>query len=311
MLQYLHRNQIDTIKWDHCISSATNGLVYAYSFYLDHMADGQWDALVLGDYEAVMPLTWRKKYGLYYLYQPFVTSPLGIFSAMDIDARLIEAFIKNIPSRFRFVDIDLNTYNNCLQSEYFTQRKNYELPLAGSYSALQQNYNRHARRKLKKGAEAGLQIAEGIAIEEIAALSYKMMENRDKVHKADYERFIKLYKAAPQHVESCNTLAAVDANGNIIASDVYIVHRKRIYSLLAGNAPASNEYGGFYFVLDQLIQKYAGTGYLLDFEGSDIPGIAFLFECLGGELTWYPHCTINRLPRMVRWMKGNRFLNAW
>src|SRR6185503_7273652 len=96
------------------------------------------------------------------------------------------------------------------------------------------------------------------------------------------------------YVESCNTIAAMDTGGTIISSDIHIVHNKRIYSLLAGNLPQSNECGAFYFVLDSLIKKYAGSGYLFDFEGSDLPGIAFLFECLGGQLTWYPHVTINR-----------------
>ena len=47
-----------------------NGLIYAYSFYLDTMAK-HWDAFILNDYEAVMPLTWNKKYGITYYY----TSP--------------------------------------------------------------------------------------------------------------------------------------------------------------------------------------------------------------------------------------------
>ena len=31
-------SEIDKAKWDHCIDNAGNGLIYAYSFYLDHMA---------------------------------------------------------------------------------------------------------------------------------------------------------------------------------------------------------------------------------------------------------------------------------
>ena len=73
----LHK-EIDFIKWDNCISNAPNGLIYGYSYYLDHMAS-QWDALVLNDYEAVMPLTWNRKYGIHYLYQPFLTAQLGVF----------------------------------------------------------------------------------------------------------------------------------------------------------------------------------------------------------------------------------------
>ena len=57
-IHYLTNREIDKIKWDECIDKADNGLVYAYSFYLDHMAK-QWDALVWNDYEAVMPLTWK------------------------------------------------------------------------------------------------------------------------------------------------------------------------------------------------------------------------------------------------------------
>ena len=60
-IQYLSHKEINKTKWDACILNAPNGLIYPYSFYLDHMAKN-WDALVFGDYEAVMPLTWNKKY---------------------------------------------------------------------------------------------------------------------------------------------------------------------------------------------------------------------------------------------------------
>lgn len=302
-LQYLHRTQIDTQKWDRCIAHAANGLLYAHSFYLDHMADN-WDALVLGDYEAVMPLTWRKKFGVYYLYQPFVTSLLGVFSTTPINGLLMETFINNIPRRFRLIDIDLNTANNSLESKFTTPRKNYLLPLNGSYETIKGNYNRHARRKLKKAEEAGLQIKENIEIETIAELSYNFMLEKDSVARADYDRFVRLFKNIQSHVEACNTIAALDREGNIISSDINIVHNKRVYSLLAGNSPTANECGAFYFVLDRLIKKHAGSGYVFDFEGSDIPGVAFLFECLGGQLSWYSHLTINRLPAYIKWFKN-------
>ncbi|WP_315816464.1 hypothetical protein [Paraflavitalea speifideaquila] len=57
------------MKWDRCIADAPNGLIYGYSFYLDKMADN-WDGLVLNNYEAVMPLPWKKKWGIYYLAHP-------------------------------------------------------------------------------------------------------------------------------------------------------------------------------------------------------------------------------------------------
>lgn len=305
-LQYLQRKHIDTQKWDRCITHSANGLLYAHSFYLDHMADN-WDALVLGDYEAVMPLTWRRKFGIHYLYQPFVTASLGVFSALPIDEALMKTFIDHIPRKFRLIDIDLNVGNNVLSGRHVTPRKNYELKLDASYQVLQEQYNRHARRKLKKANEAGLTITEEVDVETIAQLSFTMMQAKEVVAKADYDRFVRLYRNIQSKVEACNTMAALDANGSIIASDINIVYNKRIYSLLAGNTPGSNESGGFYFVLDQLIKRYAGTGYVLDFEGSDITGIAFLFECLGAQLTWYPHVTINKLPLILRKFKALKY----
>ena len=83
-LYYIPQKQIDKKKWDHCIESAENGLIYGYSFYLDHMA-GQWDGIVLGDYQAVMPLPWKKKFGIKYIYQPFLVAQGGVFGARPAD----------------------------------------------------------------------------------------------------------------------------------------------------------------------------------------------------------------------------------
>src|SRR5687767_4485589 len=101
-IRFIKRGEIDAARWDETVSKAPNGLVYVFSFYLDHMAD-DWDALVLGDYEAVMPLTWKKKFGIYYLAQPFLTAQLGVFGE-KVDARLVNNFLAAIPSKFKYWD---------------------------------------------------------------------------------------------------------------------------------------------------------------------------------------------------------------
>ena len=93
-IQYLPHHEIDKKRWDNVISSASNGLIYAYSVYLDHMSD-HWDALVLNDFEAVMPLTWKKKFGIYYLYQPPFAACLGVFG-QRLTAEMIDHFVQSI-----------------------------------------------------------------------------------------------------------------------------------------------------------------------------------------------------------------------
>src|SRR5256885_4359876 len=108
-LQYLDRSQVDTGKWDRCIDNASNGLIYAYSFYLDHMCT-QWDALVLNDYEVVMPIPKRKKWGIQYVYQPAFIASLGVFGK-NITREVFNEFIQAIPAKYKLTDIKIN-YGN-------------------------------------------------------------------------------------------------------------------------------------------------------------------------------------------------------
>ena len=98
-IRYCRRCDIDTIKWDKCIEESDNSLIYAQSFYLDRMVV-KWDALVLNDYEAVMPLMWNRKYGFYYLYQPYFIHSLGVFGLKHIKVTA-DDFLMALPKRIR------------------------------------------------------------------------------------------------------------------------------------------------------------------------------------------------------------------
>ena len=134
-IHYLTYQLIDKTKWDACIDSAPNGLVYAYSYYLDSMAKN-WDALVLSagpatsaGYETVMPLTWNKKYGIHYLYQPAFTACLGIFGR-NISVETVNRFLLAIPPRFKYWDIYFNPANLFKPVDFeLYERMNYVLNL--------------------------------------------------------------------------------------------------------------------------------------------------------------------------------------
>src|SRR5450759_1119721 len=100
---YKKNTEIDKQKWDRCIDESANGLIYGYSLYLDIMSKN-WDGLIMGDYAAIMPVTWNRKYGIYYLYQPFFAASLGIFGN-GLTGKIISAFLENIPSKYKYWDI--------------------------------------------------------------------------------------------------------------------------------------------------------------------------------------------------------------
>ena len=136
-IRYLERNEIDTVKWNDCIRKAPNGLIYARSFYLDAMAEN-WSALVSGDYQYVMPLTWNKKAGFKYLYQPYFTKSLGAFGSSSQSIE-ISSFLNAIPGMYRYWDIDLNE-NNFVSMDIpklrQRTRRNYLLSLTNNYEQI-------------------------------------------------------------------------------------------------------------------------------------------------------------------------------
>ena len=59
-IYYLKNKDIDLDKWNECIKNSFNGIVYAYSWYLD-IVNEEWEALVDENYTRVMPLTFANK----------------------------------------------------------------------------------------------------------------------------------------------------------------------------------------------------------------------------------------------------------
>src|SRR4026208_2422869 len=153
-IQVIKGDNIDREKWDACIDNADNGLIYPYSFYLDSQAKN-WDGLVLNDYEAVMPLTWNRKYGIYYLYQPFLCAQLGLFGK-NISPGLLQDFFKAIPGKFNYWDIYLNSGNDfTLDNFKLYRRSNYIVNLEKPYENLYQDYRENIKRNIQKAKQAG------------------------------------------------------------------------------------------------------------------------------------------------------------
>src|SRR5690349_17692470 len=138
-------------------------MIYGYSWYLNQMADN-WGGLVVNNYEAVMPLPWKKKYGVYYIYQPFLTAQLGLFGNIP-DGNLLRKCLKSIPSRFRLIELPLN-YDNDFPVKGFGiyQRKNYVLELSFPYEVLKKNYRDNNTRNIKKSEGYGSTVQKGIAL---------------------------------------------------------------------------------------------------------------------------------------------------
>jgi Acetyltransferase (GNAT) domain len=300
-IQHIPGQQVERQKWDACISNATNGLVYGYSFYLDAMAR-HWDALVLGDYEAVMPLTFNRKYGIYYLYQPPFTASLGIFGK-EITAAVTQAFLQAIPGKFRYADISLN-HGNFFTAAGFNlhQRTNYILPLTKSYEEIYNGYRENIRRNIKKCRQQNCTVKKDFAVDEVIALAKLQPGSLGNVTDADLSNFKSLYGQLHQQQKAI-TYGICTAGGELLASCVFFFSHQRAYYILVGNHPNGKTMGASHALIDAFIKDHAAGNLLLDFEGSDIRNLAFFYSSFGAVEEKYPGLKLNRLPFWLKWLK--------
>jgi hypothetical protein len=299
-LRYIAHRDIDKQKWDICINSASNGLVYGYSYYLDIMAK-HWDAVVLNDYEAVLPLTWNKKYGIYYLFQPPFTASLGVFGN-NISAALLNDFLNTIPKKFAYWDIYLNHGNYFQVADYnLYGRMNYVLPLQSGYENIYSNYKKNIQRNIKKCEQLRCIVKKDIPVEEIIALSKEQSRSFSKLTDEDFERVRKVYYLLAQKNQA--ETFGVYNNNMLLASAAFFFSHGRAYYILVGNHPDGKTIGASHALLDTFIKHHAGQKLLMDFEGSDVPNLAFFYSSFGAVEEKYTGIKLNRLPAIIKWLK--------
>jgi len=300
-IQYISYKQIDKLKWDACIDKAQNGVIYAYAIYLDTMAKN-WDALVLDDYKAVMPLTVNKKYGIYYLYQPFFTASLGLFGN-DLKPDLLAAFLSAIPNKFKYIDIYLNKGNNfTIQGFKLYERLNYVLELNKTYDTIYANFKDNIKRNIKKSVQLNCVINKDIAIDDIILLAQEQAKDFSPLKAIDFDNFKELYHHF-HNKKQANTYGVCSPNGQLLASAVFLFSNKRAYYLLVGNHPNGKAFGASHALINTFIKDYAGQDLLLDFEGSDISSLAFFYASFGATQENYTGFKINKLPFWMKWLK--------
>ena len=303
MIRYLTHNQIDTYRWDDCIAQSPDGIVYAWSWYLDVVHPG-WEALVEDDYEAVMPLTGNKKLGVNYLFQPFFTQKFGIFGKKEASEEKIEQFLEAIPEKFKFAEFRINksygTYNT--HGTYTTYKsenhRNIELSLSPDYSIISANYHSNTKRDLAKAPKNCLSIVENAEQSVIIDLFRK---NRGKEVKhwgnKEYYRLLSLVDTAKSH-DACLVLAAKNSDNQIVAGAFFMMSHNKIVFLFSGADESNKNNHGLTFLLDYVIQRFSGSGMILDFEGSDNDGLARFYKGFGGEEKYYWGLKFNKLNKI-------------
>ncbi len=261
-----------------------------------------WDALVMNDYEMVMPLTWNKKYGIYYLYQPAFTAHLGVFGK-NITATIANNFLKAIPDKFKYWDIYLNHANHFQLKDFeLYERMNYVLPLNEPYESIYKNYRDNIKRNIKKSFQLNCVVKKNFPVDDVINIAKEQLKNIAAVSDEDFDRFKKLYMLLNEEGKAI-TYGVYSSSGELVSSCVFVMDDKRAYYILVGNHPNGKTIGASHALIDAFIKDHAGQNLLLDFEGSDIRNLAFFYSSFGAKEEKYVGIKMNRLSKLLQLLK--------
>lgn len=104
-VRFVGHNEIDVRKWESCVHNSLNACVFAHCWYLDTLSLN-WQALVLDDYEAVMPFfvfegTVCLRYGVAWT---------GVYSCKGLTPEICGMFIDRLEQRFSRIDLVFDKY---------------------------------------------------------------------------------------------------------------------------------------------------------------------------------------------------------
>jgi hypothetical protein len=259
-----------------------------------------WDALVLNDYEAVLPLTWNKKYGIRYLYQPPFIQQLGIFSKEAITESLVNAFIDLIKTKFQFAEIFLNIAD----PRSFTKPcANFILALDKPYKNTEANYKATFIKSLKHAKKSmPLYLSTQNYMEAIDAHIKEYAKRTTHVKERDYKAFA----TACELASAKNMLVvrkAISPDNELLAITLLLKDTNRLYNIMSVVPKRARSREANYFLYDEIIKEFSQQVNFLDFEGSDISGIAEFYKKFGAVDQPYYFLRFNHLPWPFKYLK--------
>ena len=289
----MHRNAIDDRLWNRVIEGSAAETIYPYSWYLDSVA-GHWSALIGDNYRYLMPLVWKRKYGIAYIYQPFYTQQLGIFSEEYVDPTIITEMILKIPWKFRMGQLQFNSRNlvSHLPSVQVTDRLNYILELNGSYEQLEESFSMNTRRNLKKAYSHEAVVDKSMTIRELVA--FKRQHDVISRSEKEYTWLIELLENIMDR--GAGTIYATGTKGHPDAAAFFAYSKKRAIYLLSVSSDTGKERRSMFRIVDTFLREHAGTPLTLDFEGSNIPTVARFFSGFGAAPEVYQAVGFRRFP---------------
>tara|TARA_Y100000034_G_scaffold134927_1_gene204846 strand:- start:14613 stop:15518 length:906 start_codon:yes stop_codon:yes gene_type:complete len=301
MIRIINRNDLDVEKYDSCIEKSIQSTIYALSWYLDITCDN-WEVLVLNDFEAVMPIPWRKKFNIKYVYQPLWVLELGIYSKNGSEE---EQFLKVLFESYKYVNIRMNLKNDLeIPKSYSVRRKMQLIALENHYDSISKDYNRNRRRDLVKAKTHGLIENWNAKPEALVTLFKQNVGKRiSKISNQDYENLVTLIQECKRRGKG-HLLEITNEENQMISAAFFVTQGNKVTEVVCSSDFDNRDNGANTYMNDRAIHKFHTEYTVFNFGGSSKEGIARYYKSMGGVDHYYNEIHYNNLPRLLKLFKN-------
>ncbi|MDR0368513.1 MAG: hypothetical protein LBH82_05165, partial [Bacteroidales bacterium] len=169
-INLLQRKEIDVEKWNACIvANWETSSVAGMSWYLDKSCD-DWNAVIIDDYRTVIPLPYRKKWGIKYVYPPFFASRTGVFG-QNLTAEALDTVFNTVSKQFKWIDTMLSPETQININRYrHLKHRAFVMDLQASYAQLKKQYHRNHTRNCRKAINNELTLIKNPDIDAVISL---------------------------------------------------------------------------------------------------------------------------------------------
>lgn len=282
-LQFLSNKKVDRKRWDACINQSFNSLPYGLSWYLDAVTEN-WDGLVWGDYQAVMPLIWLRKLGVKCLYQPYYCQQTGVFSLQPLNHEILQNFLAYCKANFLYVNINLNNGNHFTEKGFYLKhKKNLMLTLSHSYETICKRYSENHRRNISKAVKSHLAFEFSADEKKFVNFYLTNINHQKETFKSQHEKIFRKLTGTLLKSEIGKIAVVMNTESEWLAASLLIHHRHRLINIINTSSGLGKSKGASHFLFNSIIQQNSGKDLVLDFEGSSIPSIARFYEGFGAN----------------------------
>lgn len=297
MVRFVQHTDVDFDKWDAAIATSCTPTILCTSCYLDLLTEGAtWHALVAGDYECVMPIPERKKWGIKYAYTPFFLTQMGIFSKQNANNQMVEEFVQAIPKGYRQVDLLLNACNDVANlSEKVINLCSHRMSLHDLYENLFDRYAQNTQRNVKLSRKQNLTVSyENVRIAEVVNL-FSQNRGRERYVHFQAEDYLMLQRVAEQLLADgrLDVGGVFSSDGKLIAGALFVRDDNCIRFWFSGRDNNFAKSRPMFYLLDDYICRNAGQPLDFDFNGSMNENVARFYRGFGGVRYEMPMLSYN------------------